>query len=100
MRTLEGLFKSLLVLVLSYVFLTVLANIFVPQMAPMFNWIYLMVWEAFKAFFAEDVLKAIIIAAFVAIIFGSISYKKENTIIGLIGGIVDLIILFAGFGGE
>ena len=93
MRTLEGLFKSLLVLVLSYVFLTVLANIFVPQMAPMFNWIYLMVWEAFKAFFAEDVLKTIIIAAFVAIIFGSISYKKENTIIGLIGGIVDLIIL-------
>ena len=100
MRTLGGLFKSLLVLLLSYLVLTVMANIFVPQLAPMFNWIYLMMWEVFKAFFAEDVLKTIIIATFVAIIFGSISYKKENAIIGLIGAIIDLIILYAGFGGK
>ena len=59
-----------------------------------------MMWEVFKAFFAEDVLKTIIIATFVAIIFGSISYKKENAIIGLIGVIIDMIILFAGFGGR
>lgn len=100
MRTLEGLLKSVLVLALSYVLLTVLANIFVPQLAPMFNWIYLMMWQVFKAFFAEDVLKTVIIAIFVAIVFGSVSYKKENALIGLIGGIIDLIILFAGFGGR
>ena len=94
------MFKSLLAFVLAYVILTILANLFVPQLAPVFNWLYLSLWQIFKAFFAEDVLRTVIIAIFVTIIFGSISYKKENAIIGLIGAVLDIVILFAGFGGK
>jgi len=100
MRTLESIFKTILALIISYIVLTICANLFIPQLAPVFNWIYLMMWQVFKAFFAEDVLKTVLIALFVAIVFGSISYKKENAIIGLIGIVIDIIILFAGFGGE
>ena len=100
MRTLEGLFKSILVLILSYIVVTVLANIFVPQMAPMFNWIYLIMWQIFREFLLEDTIRTIIIAVVVAILFGSISYKKESAIIGFIGAVVELFILFAGFGGK
>lgn len=100
MRTLEGLFKSLLILILSYIVVTILANVFVPQMAPMFNWIYLIMWQIFREFFLEDTIRTIIIAVVVAILFGSISYKKESAIIGFIGAVVELFILFAGFGGK
>ena len=100
MRTLEGLFKLFLILLFSYVAVTVLANIFVPQMAPMLNWIYLMVWQIFREFFLEDTVRTVIIAAVVLLLFGSMSYKKENAIIGLIGAIVGLLILFTGLGGK
>lgn len=100
MRTLKGIAIGFVSLILAYVLLEVLSFIFVPEMAPAFNGIFGIMWQVFKAFFAEDILKTIIVAALVAIVFGSISYKKENAIIRLIGGILDLIILFAGFGGK
>ncbi len=100
MRTLKSIVIGFVSVILAYVLLEILSLIFVPEMAPAFTGIFGIMWQVFKAFFAEDILRTIIIAILVTVIFGSISYKKENAIIGLIGGILDLIILFTGFGGR
>ena len=100
MRTLKGIVIGFVSVILAYVLLEILSLIIVPEMAPAFTGIFGILWQVFKAFFAEDVLRTIIIAIFVAVIFGSISYKKEYAIIELIGGLIDIVILFAGLGGK
>ena len=100
MRTLKGIVVGFISVILAYALLEILSLIFIPEMAPAFTGIFGIMWQVFKAFFAEDVLRTVIIAIFVTIIFGSISYKKENAIIGLIGAVLDIVILFAGFGGK
>ena len=100
MKTIKGIISGLLSIVLAFIILIVLSSIIMPETTPMFTGIAGLFWQVFKAFFAEDIIRTLIIAAVVAMLFGSISYKQESIIVALIGAVIDIVILFAGFGGK
>lgn len=98
MRFLKNILSTIIAVVLVYFLFSIFALLFAPELLPGISGTFTVYWIIFKNFFAEDLLRTILIAIFVAVVFGTISYKAEKFWIGLIGGVIDIIILFAGLG--
>ena len=98
MKIINNIMRTVMAAVIVYVLFNIFALIFAPDLLPGITGAFSIYWIIFKNFFAEDMLRTVLIALFVAGVFGTISYKEENLWIGLIGGIIDLVVLFAGLG--
>ena len=97
MNTLQNLFKTVAAFIIMYMILVGGCLLFAPNLVPAVAGTFSVYLIIFKAFFAKDVLRTVLIALGVIVLFGAVSARTENLLIGIIGVIIDVFVLCAGF---
>lgn len=90
--------KTIITVVGTIIFCAIIA-LFVPVLREPFLLLLTMAWQIIKAFFLEDIVKAIalylVIAGIIAALGFTISAKTENKIWGIVSVLLDIITLIA-----